>query len=81
MNKIWKIKKIAEDSVKEYADKFNITEFTAKLLLAKEIDEEKIPSYLNPDIGNLYDPYLLQDMDKLVERIIEAKDKKEKVDI
>ena len=81
MNKIWKIKKIAEDSVQEYVDKFNITEFTAKMLLAKEIDEDKIPSYLNPDIKNLYDPYLLQDMDKLVERIIEAKDKNEKVAI
>ena len=74
MNKIWKIKKVAEESVKEYVDKFNITEFTAKMLIAKEIDEEKILSYLNPDIKNLYDPYLLQDMDKLVERIIEAKE-------
>ena len=81
MNKIWKIKKIAEQHVKEYVDKFNITEFTAKMLLAKEIEQGKVENYLNPNITKLYDPYLLEDMDKMVERIIVAKTRKEKVAI
>lgn len=81
MNKIWKTKKIDDNLVEEYKNKFGITEFTAKMLLAKDIDEDKVESYLNPEIDNLYDPYLLQDMEKLVERIIIAKDGKEKVAI
>ena len=81
MNKIWNTQKIDENIIDKYKNKFNITEFTAKMLIAKDIDESKVESYLNPDIANLYDPYMLQDMDKLVERIILAKDKKEKVAI
>ena len=81
MNKIWKIKKIDETKTKEYVDKFNVSEFTAKMLIAKDIEDSKIGSYLNPDIEKLYDPYLLSDMDKMVERIILAKERKEKVAI
>ena len=81
MNKIWKIKKIDENLVEKYVSKFNIPEFTAKMLIAKGIEEAKVISYLNPDIDKLYDPYLLEDMDKMVERIINAKENEEKVAI
>ena len=81
MNKIWKIKKIDESLVKEYMTKFGVTNITAKMLIAKQIEESKVQSYLNPDISKLYDPYLLEDMDKMVERIIVAKEKNEKVAI
>lgn len=81
MNNIWKIKKIDENLVKRYMNEFNITEFTAKLLIAKEIGESKVDNYLNPHISKLYDPYLLEDMNKMVERIIQAKEKNEKVAI
>ena len=81
MNKIWKIKKIDENLVEEYTRKFNLNEFTAKMLIAKGIDESSIQNYLQPDISKLYDPYLLEDMDKMVERIIQAKGNNEKVAI
>ena len=81
MNKIWKIKKIDENKIKEYMNKFNITDFTAKLLIAKDIEEKSVNSYLNPEIEKLYDPYLLTDMDKMIERIIKAKETNEKVAI
>ena len=81
MNKIWKIKKIDESLVEEYTNKFNVTEFTAKMLIAKGIDEASVANYLDPDISKLYDPYLLEDMDKMVERIIQAKENNEKVAI
>lgn len=81
MNKIWKIKKIEDALVKEYMNKFNISAFTAKMLIAKGIEKEDVSSYLNPDIDKLYDPYLLEDMEKMVERIIKAKETNEKVAI
>ena len=81
MNKIWKIKKIDESLVEEYTSKFNVTEFTAKMLIAKGIEEGSVPNYLEPEISKLYDPYLLEDMDKMVERIIQAKESNEKVAI
>ena len=81
MNKIWKIKTIQSSKVNEYMNKFNITEFVAKLLLAKELQEKDITSYLEPNIEKLYDPFLLQDMDIMVERIIQAKNNNDKVAI
>ena len=81
MNKIWKIKEIDNNKVKEYVDKFKISEVTAKMLLAKDLTEDKIDEYLNPSIEKLHDPYLLNDMEILVDRIILAKDRKEKVAI
>ena len=81
MNKIWKIKEIDNTKVKEYVEKFKISEVAAKMLLAKDLTEDKIDEYLNPSIEKLHDPYLLNDMDILVDRIILAKDRKEKVAI
>ena len=79
MNNVWKIKKIDNETIKEYMDEFNVEEITAKLLLSKDIKKEKVESFLNPNINNLYNPFLLQDMDKLVDRILKAKENKEKV--
>lgn len=79
MNKVWNIKEISCDKTKEYMDKFNISEFVAKLLLSKNIKEDEVNSFLNPDIKNLNDPYLLDDMDKIVNRICEAYNNSEKV--
>lgn len=81
MNKVWKLKKIDENIVKEYMNEFNISYITAKLLLSKDISKERVQGFLSPSIDKLYDPFLLQDMDKLVDRIIYAKEKKEKVAI
>ena len=81
MNKIWKIKEIDNTKVKEYVEKFKISEVAAKMLLAKDLTEDKIEEYLNPSIEKLHDPYLLNDMDILVDRIILAQDRKEKVAI
>lgn len=81
MNKVWKLKQIDKEKVMDYMTKFNISEITSKMIIAKNIQEDKVESYLNPAISNLYDPYLLEDMEQLVERIIAARDKNEKVAI
>ena len=81
MNKIWKVKEIENNKVKEYVQKFDISEVLAKLLLAKNISEDKVATYLNPTLDMLYDPFLLEDMDKMIKRIIKAKENNEKVAI
>lgn len=79
MNKIWNLKDIDLVKVEEYVEKFNVSEFIAKLLISKDIKKDDVSNFLKPDISNLNDPYLLEDMDKIVDRIILAKDKNEKV--
>ena len=44
--------------------------------IANERDAQK---YLHPSLDDLYDPYLLHDMDKAVRRIRQAQEKKERV--
>jgi len=80
MNKKWEYRKINEDKVKEIAQKFNISELIASILLNRGItEEEKIRVFLNPTRYDFYDPFLLPDIDIAVERIIKAINNKEKI--
>lgn len=79
MNKVWNVKTYNENEVNEYIDKLGISSVLAKLLIARNIPVEKANMYINPVIEGLYDPFLMRGMDKLVERILEAKYKGEKV--
>lgn len=81
MNKIWNIKNIDEKEVNKYVKKFNISYILAKLLLSKEVKEEDVLSYLNLNIDKLYDPFLLNDMEIIVDRIIKARELNEKITI
>jgi single-stranded-DNA-specific exonuclease len=75
--KKWEIKK--EDSFQGiFEDLEPITEkFLRQLGISSKEEKE---SFLNPDYEkNLYDPFLLEDMDKAVERTLTAVNKKEKI--
>ena len=48
----------------------NIHPVIQKLLVQRKIDTaEKLNQFLNPSIENLYDPFLMHDMQKAVERL------------
>ena len=81
MNKRWENYKIDESKIPEIAKKFNISPLLARILLNREIPEEKMESFLHPKIEDLYDPFLFNDMNLAVERIIKAIDKQEKITI
>ena len=52
----------------------------AEILLQRNIDSvEKVNAFLNPDIGQLLDPFGLKDMDKAIARLTSAREKNEKV--
>lgn len=81
MQKRWVTKERGEpEKVKELADALKIEPVLAELLIQRGIytyDEAK--KFFRPSLKSLHDPFLMKDMDKAVERIIQAIDKKEKV--
>ena len=79
MKKKWKYYEQDTEKVKQIAKKHNISELLAKILINRNITEdEQINTFLEPKRNNFHDPFLMNDMDKTVSRIIEAIEKNEK---
>lgn len=79
MNKKWEYSNSNEEKVKEIANKFNINELLATILVNRNIiNDEEIKIFLNPTRNDFYNPYLLPDMEVAVDRIIKAIENKEK---
>lgn len=79
MSKIWNVKKYDEEVVTSYCTKYNIPAVLAKLLIARNVGIEDVDRYVNVTLDNLYDPFLMKDMEKTVDRILKAKENFEKV--
>ena len=80
MNKKWEYYEVDEEKVNEISKKFNISKLLAKILVNRDVvDDEAINVFLNPTRNDFYDPFLMPDMEKAVERIIKAIKTKEKV--
>lgn len=79
---IFKQKKIEidEKNVEKLSEKFNIFPLVANILVARGYDtEEKIYNFLNPNLKQLHNPFLLKNMDILCEKIKIALSKKQRV--
>ena len=81
MNKKWESYKSDDEKVASVATQFGISELLARIIINRNISEDKIDSFLHPKIEDLFDPFLFNDMDKAVERIIKAINEKEKITI
>ena len=80
MNKKWEYYNFDKEKIKEISQKFNLPEFIAKILVNRNIiGDKKIKVFLDPTRNDFYNPYLLNDMEKAVNRIIEAINKKQKI--
>ena len=80
MRKKWELFEANETQIEELKNKYNINSLLAKILVNKGIvEEEQIRKFLNPTRSDFYDPFLMPDMDKAINRIIEAIEKKEKL--
>lgn len=81
MDKIWKAKSEPDMSlVQQIVDELNAPEIVAKMLVQRGIDSpEKVKKFFNPKITDLYDPFLMKDMDKAIERIAKAVENNEGV--
>jgi single-stranded-DNA-specific exonuclease len=81
MEKNWVIKAPGgEDLINSLARELKIVRPLAQLLVQRGIrsfDEAK--TYFRPDLAQLHDPFLMKDMDRAIDRIIEAIESGEKV--
>lgn len=82
MNKKWQIYETDESKIKEIQEKYQINKLLATILVNRNITEEKeIRLFLEPTRNDFHDPFLIKDMEKAVQRIIQAIEKQEKVTI
>jgi len=74
------MKNVNKELVKSIFEKYSCDMLTAYILVKRGItDGNEIPYFLSDDINMLHDPYFLPDMNNAVYRIIEARDKNEKI--
>lgn len=82
MNKKWQINEVNEDIIDKIANEFNISKLVASIIASKGLkSQDEIEIFLHPRRTDFHDPFLLPDMEKAVERIIEAINNNEKVAI
>ena len=82
MNKKWQIYEVDEEKVEELSNKYHLNKLLATILANRNIvNEEDIRLFLNPTRNDFHDPYLITDMEKAINRIVEAIEKQEKVTI
>lgn len=77
----WKIIEVKDiEKVKNLATEANLPIPIAKVLVARGIDtKRKLEKFFNPSLDDLYDPFLMEDMEKAVDRISKAILNKEKI--
>ena len=64
--------------INHIVQKFGVSKDIAELLLLRELNlDDEIAKFLNPQITDMHDPYLFNDMDKVVARIKKAIDHNE----
>lgn len=75
-DKKWTIKNNEEVNL----DSLELTGIVKQILVNRGFsDLESINKFLNPDLNDLYDPFLLKDMDKVISRINKAIEKDESI--
>ena len=80
MKKKWEYTASDKELTEEIAGKFGISTLVAGILVSRGIIEDKqIQKFLNPTRNDFYDPYLLEDMDIAVNKIIEVIENKGRI--
>ncbi|MGE5329548.1 MAG: single-stranded-DNA-specific exonuclease RecJ [Deltaproteobacteria bacterium] len=76
----WNIKHTNQNELKNIMYESKVSGLAARVLLNRDFtDDEKINTFLNSDIAKLHPPFLLKDMDKAVEIIIDKIHQNEKI--
>ena len=77
----WKISPVQNpEKVLGLSNEAKIPETIAKILISRGIDtKEKMEKFFNPSLNDLHDPFLMEDMEKAVDRIQQALLNKEKI--
>jgi len=76
----WEYLEMKEEEILSYAKKNNLSKFMATMLLKKGFNDEKaMQNYLNSNIDHLNDPYLFEEMEEAVNKILKYREEKKKV--
>lgn len=82
MNKKWQIYETDENKINEIQEKYQVNKLLATILVNRNItQEEEIRLFLEPTRNDFHDPFLITDMEKAVQRIMQAIKNQEKVTI
>lgn len=79
MNKKWQYEEVEENKIEAIASKYQLHKLIATILIKRGIEENQIETFLNPNRNDFHNPFFMPDMEKAVERIVEAIEKKEKI--
>ncbi len=79
MNKRWRVKEKNISKAEKIAKKYNLSNLVSKILANKNLNDDEIEKFLNPTRKDFYDPFLMPDMDKAIDRIERAIKEKEKI--
>jgi single-stranded-DNA-specific exonuclease len=79
MIKKWQIYESNNEKIEEISKKYNLNKLLATILVNRNIEENQIEIYLNPNRKNFHDPFLMPDMEIAVNRILKAMENKEKI--
>ena len=80
MRKKWEYRELDDEKINSIASKFGVPKLLATVLVSRGIvDDEEIKVFLKPTRNDFHDPYLMPDMEKAVDRIVNAIESQEKV--
>ncbi len=76
MNAKWNIRELSADEIEKtqhLAKELNISFMSARMLVVRGfVDADEARKYIRPSLDELYDPFLMKDMDKAVARLEKA---------
>ena len=77
----WRFPEVSnQKAIKTLSETFGITELIAKILVNRGYATvEAANAFLRPELSGLHDPFLLHDMDKAIERLMQAIDSGQKI--
>ncbi len=74
-NFIWKYKQLDMDDINRISDEFKLPTSIATIMSIKKINTKELSrSFFYNDLNNLHDPMLMKDMDKAINRVIQAQE-------
>lgn len=77
---IWKVSEVSDSIIEEKSKEWETSKILTKLLLNKKIlEKEEVEKFINSDMSLLRDPFGFEKMEEAVEKIIDKRNKKQKV--
>ena len=80
MQRRWTLTTAAPDKIESLRQSLNIHPILCDLLIQRGVETfEEARAFFRPELSSLYSPWLMKDMEKAVQRVLSALEKKEKI--